>query len=94
MQTKHVKPFGMNNLLKEIEGDVEFIDVVVGQLDVGVNETSNKTKSYRQEICNSGDDSKGNLDQHALPGEGLDSVQQLNALKLHQQGKGNVKGVV
>jgi hypothetical protein len=47
MQTKHVKPFGMKNLLKEIEGDVEFVDVAVGQLDVEVNETSNKTRSYR-----------------------------------------------
>jgi aryl carrier-like protein len=45
-------------------------------------------------ICNFGDDSKGNLDQHALMGEGLDSVQQLNVLKLHRQGKGNMKGVV
>jgi hypothetical protein len=82
MQTKHVKPFGTKNLLKEIEGDVEFVNVVGGQLDVGVNETNNKTKSYGQEIRNSRDDSKGNLNQHALLGKGLDLVQQPNAFEV------------
>jgi hypothetical protein len=46
MQAKHVKPLGMKNLLKKIEGDVEFADVVGHQLDVRVNDTSNKIKRY------------------------------------------------
>lgn len=82
MQAKHVKPFGTNNLLKEIKGDIKFIDVARDQLDAGMNETNNKIESYGQEIRNSKDDSKGNPYQHALQGERQDSMQQLNVFKV------------
>jgi hypothetical protein len=92
MQARHVKPFGTKSLLKDIKGDAEFANVAKGQLDAGVNETNNKTESYGQEIYNSGDDSKGNPDKHALPKEGLDSVQQLNVFEVTLVGKRKHEG--